>query len=312
MVQVFRGTSADHIKIPSPATLAGLFYALFGCGFIMTDRLTATFAAARASGRKLLCPFLTAGYPSLPATVELLTAIQRAAAPSGTQPGGGIGCIELGIPFSDPVADGPTIQASFTHALAAGVTVQGIFDAVAQARARGVTLPILAMVSFSIIFKWGTVRFAQACQQAGLDGVVLPDLPLEEAPAVVAAMHQAGLRSILLIAPGTDPERRAKIAQLCDGFVYYLSVAGITGERAELPPDIAQNVAALRQLTTVPVCVGFGISTPEHVRQVVALADGAIVGSALIRQITEKKLAPLPELAAHVEAFVRHLATGTV
>lgn len=282
----------------------------------MTDRLATTFADARAAGRKLLCPFLTAGYPSLPATVALLEAIQHAAEPAdshggGGVVGGGIGCVELGFPFSDPVADGPTIQASFTHALARGASVQGIFDAVAQARARGVTLPILAMVSFSIIFKWGTGHFAQVCQQAGIDGVVLPDLPLEEAPAVVAALRQAGLSSTLLIAPGTPPARRAQIAHLCDGFVYYLSVAGITGERQELPPDIAANVAAIRQLTSAPVCVGFGISTPAHVRQVVQIADGAIVGSALIRQITEKKDAPLPELAVHVAAFVRHLATGT-
>lgn len=273
----------------------------------MHDRLSRTFADARAKGQKLLCPFLTAGYPNLPATVELLKAIQRASDRSG----GAVGCIELGIPFSDPVADGPTIQASFTHALAQGITVRGVWEAVQQARAQGVTLPILAMVSFSIIFKHGSLAFAQAGAAAGIDGVVLPDVPLEEAPAVVGAMREGGLRSVLLIAPTTPPERRARVAQLCDGFVYYLSVAGITGERKDLPPDIAANVTAIRALTQAPICVGFGISTAEHVRQVVNIADGAIVGSALVRQIAEHQNEPVATLAAHVEEYVLGLTAGT-
>ena len=270
----------------------------------MTDRFADTFASARVAGRKLLCPFLTAGYPSLPATVDLLHAVQRVAA------GGHIGCVELGIPFSDPIADGPTIQASYTHALAQGVNVDGVLAAVAQARAAGVEIPIMAMVSFSIIFKRGARSFAQASRAAGIDGVVLPDVPLEEAPAIVDTLRAAGLKSTLLIAPTTPPERRAQIARLCDGFVYYLSVAGITGERRELPPDLVANVAEIRTHTNAPVCVGFGIATAAHVRQVLQVADGAIVGSALVRRVTELRDGRPAELAAGIETLVRSLAEG--
>lgn len=266
----------------------------------MTNRITSTFAVARNAQRKLLCPFLTAGYPSLDATPDLLLAAQK----------GGAGVIELGIPFSDPVADGPVIQASFTHALSHGATVARCLDAVRTARARGLTIPVLAMVSFSIIYKRGTPNFAAACADAGLDGVILPDIPLEEAPAAVDAIQSHNLGTSLLVAPSSPPERRAHIARLCNAFVYYLSVAGVTGERKELPPDIAPNLQALRQVTQTPICVGFGISTPQHVRQVVALADGAIVGSALIRRIADNLNKPADQLLASTEAFIADLATG--
>src|SRR4029078_658098 len=133
--------------------------------------------------------------------------------------------------------------------------------------------------------KKGTREFAKLCAQNGVDGGVLPDIPLEEAPAVVAVMQEHGLRSTLLGAPTTPVARREAIARLCDGFVYYLSVSGITGERKQLPPDVGANVAALRQVSKVPICVGFGISTPEQVREVTSVADGAIVGSAVIRKV---------------------------
>jgi tryptophan synthase alpha chain len=253
-------------------------------------------------GRKLLCPFLTAGYPSLTATPELLMAMQR----------GGAGIIELGIPFSDPVADGPVIQASFTQALAQGATVRGCLGAVAAARKMGLTVPMLAMVSFSIIFKRGTEDFARMCAANGLDGVILPDVPLEEAPAIVDVMREAGLRTSLLVAPTTETGRREAIARLCDAFVYYLSVSGITGERKALPTDIGPNVAALRKVAQVPICVGFGISTAEQVREVVrgAGADGAIVGSAVIRRIAEHRGQEIGRQAGAVEEFVAELADG--
>lgn len=264
------------------------------------NRIPKTFAAARQAKRKLLCPFLTAGYPSLEATPALLLAAQR----------GGAGVIELGIPFSDPIADGPVIQASYTHALARGSSVDGALKAVAAARQQGLTVPVLVMASYSVIFRRGTATFAQACAHHGVDGLVLPDLPLEEAPAVVDICHEAGLRTSLLVAPGSPGDRRAAIARLCDAFVYYLSVAGITGERKELPADIAPNVTALRDVTSTPICVGFGISTAEQVRQVTRVADGAIVGSALVRQVTEH-LPETPErLAGAVESFVQSLCAG--
>jgi tryptophan synthase alpha chain len=266
------------------------------------NRIPLAFAAAKSAGKKLLCPFLTAGYPSIDATPSLLLAMQRA----------GAGVIELGIPFSDPIADGPVIAASYTQALAAGSTVDNSLAAVAKARAQGLTIPILAMVSYTIIFKRGTENFAKLCADSGVDGLVLPDIPLEEAPAVVDACHEFGIRTSLLVAPTTPADRRAAIARLCNAFVYYLSVSGITGERKELPPDITVNVAALRAATTTPICVGFGISTPAQVNQVVhaAGADGAIVGSAIIRKITDTLAEDSKQVESAVESLVRELAAG--
>ncbi len=218
--------------------------------------------------------------------------------------------LELGIPFSDPVADGPIIQGSYTHALLHGATVENSLDALAAARARGLTVPVMAMVSFSIIFKRGTRAFARQCARAGADGLILPDVPLEEAPAIVEVLRENDLRTSLLVAPTTPPERRAQIARLCDAFVYYLSVSGITGERKALPADIAPNVAALRAATDAPICVGFGISTPEQVREVTRVADGAIVGSALIRRISAALGDPAAAQSGAVRSFVAELATG--
>jgi tryptophan synthase alpha chain len=264
------------------------------------NRLTTAFEVARKSRLKMLCPFLTAGFPNSEATSEFLLAAQA----------GGAGVLELGIPFSDPVADGPVIQASYTEALLNGATVENSLKSVENARRRGLTIPVMAMVSFSIIFKKGTNTFAKACAECGIDGVILPDVPLEEAPAIVDVMREAGLRSALLIAPTTPPVRRSAIGRLCDGFVYYLSVSGITGERKALPSDIAPNVAAIRQITTVPVCVGFGISTPEQVREVTNVADGAIVGSAVIRRLAQKASEGVHAQAAELQRFVADLATG--
>jgi tryptophan synthase alpha chain len=260
------------------------------------NRLAETLASARSGSRKLLCPFLTAGYPSLEATPDLLLAAEA----------GGAGIIELGIPFSDPVADGPVVQASFTEALSKGATVQKSLAAVSAARKRGFAVPVMAMVSFSIIYKRGTREFASMCAGNGLDGIILPDIPLEEAPVIVDAVREAGLRSSLLVAPTTPSGRREAIARLCDGFIYYLSVSGITGERKALPTDIGPNVAALRQVTQAPICVGFGISTAEQVREVTAVADGAIVGSALIRRIASNT----GDAAKAVQEFVTDLARG--
>jgi tryptophan synthase alpha chain len=264
----------------------------------MANRLDHAFS----SGKKLLCPFLTAGYPTLAVTPALLLAVQQ----------GGGGVLELGIPFSDPVADGPVVQASYTHALAGGTTVKGSLETVAAARQQGLTIPVVVMVSFSIIFKRGTKNFAAMCVANGVDGVILPDVPLEEAPAVAAVFKEHGLRTCLLIAPTTPPARREAIAKLCDGFIYYLSVSGITGERKALPNDIGPNIAALRQVTQCPICVGFGISTAEQVGQVTKTvgANGAIVGSALIRHITEHLKDSPAQQAEAVRTFVAGLAKG--
>lgn len=265
------------------------------------NRLQEVFTATKTTGRKLLCPFITAGYPDLNSTVEMLLAVER----------GGGSVIEVGIPFSDPVADGPVIQNSFTHALLHGVTVAGALDAIRQARARGLQVPVVAMVTFSIIFKKGTREFARMCQQAGVDGVILPDLPLEEAPAVTAAFTEAGIATTLLVTPNTSRERRLAIAKLCTGFIYYVSVVGITGERKALPDDLVANVTELRAATGLPVCVGFGISNADHVRQVLTVADGAIVASAIMRRIGDAMKSGTGNYAALTENHVHELAQGT-
>ncbi|HMD53383.1 MAG TPA: tryptophan synthase subunit alpha [Phycisphaerae bacterium] len=264
------------------------------------DRLTTTFTQARTRRSAVFCPFITAGYPRLELLKPFLRALQDA----------GAGCIELGIPFSDPIADGPVIQESYRVALQNGATVDQILSVVAEVRREGFDLPIMAMVSFSVIFRHGTKEFAAACAQAGIDGLILPDVALEEAPEIIQSVTSAGLKSSLLISPTTPPERQAQIAKLCTGFVYYLSVSGITGERTALPADMIKNVTSIRAHTNQPICVGFGISTPEQVRSVAQIADGIIVGSAIIRCITENSKNISSDPVAAVKVLVQSLSGG--
>ncbi len=258
--------------------------------------LASVFTDLRQRRRIGLMPFIPAAYPSLAATAALLPAIELA----------GASAIEIGIPFSDPVADGPIIQEAFCHALAHGTKVHDIFACIRQARPT-VSIPLVAMVSFSIVFRYGVERFATDARAAGFDGLIIPDLPPPEAQAVCAKVRAAGLDTILLVSPTTAPERRPEITKLCSGFVYYLSVSGITGERDRLPANVEENLRQLRKITDVPLCVGFGISKPEHVRQLAGLADGAIVGSAVVRRIRDHVASPLPEMCAAVTDYCREL-----
>lgn len=258
-----------------------------------------TFADLRAAKRMALMPFVTAGYPSLEATAAILPELEAA----------GASLIELGIPFSDPIADGPTIQASYTAALSNGLHLTDIFRMVKDVRPR-VSIPLVAMVSYSIVFRFGLDRFLAECNTAGINGLILPDLPPPEAQSICRKVQAAGIDTILLVAPTTTPQRRKEIADLCSGFVYYLSVAGITGERKDLPPDIAQNLQNLRSLTDAPVCVGFGVSTPQHVAQLAAHADGAIVGSAVVRRITQHATETPAEIAKAVGQYCRELLSS--
>lgn len=237
------------------------------------DRL---FAQLRATRRKAFIPFITAGDPDPAFTTDLLGDLAEV----------GVSLIEVGFPFSDPIADGPVIQASYTRALDHGVKLDQVFDCVRQATSRpGWHTPIAGMVSFSIVHRRGADRFVADAQHAGFSGLIVPDLPVEEADEFSRLTQAAGLNLILLITPTTPQPRAEKILRLCSGFVYCVSVVGITGERDALPSTLVDYLARLRALTHLPLCVGFGVSRPQHVRQLREIADGVIVGSALVRRL---------------------------
>ncbi len=262
-------------------------------------RLEAAFAATRAAGRKALAPFVTAGDPDAATTVAVLEAIAKA----------GASLCELGVPYSDPIADGPVIQASYTRALGKGLTLADVFDAAKQASAR-VSMPILAMASYSLIFRRGIDRFVADAVAAGLAGFVVPDLPIEESDDLDTACRQAGLALVRLVTPTTPPDRAEAIAKKSTGFLYCVSVAGVTGARTELPPGLIDRVKWLRTKTSVPILVGFGISSPEQVKAVAEVADGVIVGSALVRRITEAADQPREAMLTDVSHYVADLAAA--
>ena len=262
-------------------------------------RLEAVFAANRAAGRKALAPFVTAGDPDAATTVAVLEAIAKA----------GASFCELGVPYSDPIADGPVIQASYTRALGKGLTLADMFDAAKQASAR-VSMPILAMASYSLIFRRGIDRFVADAVAAGLAGFVVPDLPIEESDDLDTACRRAGLALVRLVTPTTPPDRAEAIAKKSTGFLYCVSVAGVTGARTELPPGLIDRVKWLRSKTSVPILVGFGISSPEQVKAVAEVADGVIVGSALVRRITEAADQPRETMLADVSHYVADLAAA--
>jgi tryptophan synthase alpha chain len=263
------------------------------------DKLEAMFAANRAAGRKALAPFVTAGDPDADATVAVIEALH----------GAGASLCELGVPYSDPIADGPVIQASYTRALGHGLTLAGVFD-IAKRASAACELPILAMASYSLVFRRGIDRFVADAVEAGLAGFVVPDLPLEESDDLDAACRTAGLALVRLVTPTTPPDRAEAIAKKSTGFLYCVSVAGVTGARTELPPGLVDRVKWLKTKTDVPILVGFGISAPEQVRAVAAVADGVIVGSALVRRIAEAAGQPREALLADVGRYAADLAAA--
>jgi len=262
-------------------------------------RLDAMFAALRASGRKAVAPFVTAGDPDADTSVAVIEAVARA----------GASLCELGVPYSDPIADGPVIQASFTRALGHGVTLEEVFT-IARRAAERVSMPILAMGSYSLIFRRGIGRYAADAAAAGIAGLIVPDLPIEESDEVAAACREAGLALVRLVTPTTPPERAAAIARQSTGFLYCVSVAGVTGARTSLPEGLVDRVRWLKTQTDVPVLVGFGIAAPEQARAVAEVADGVIVGSALVRRIAEAADRPRAEMLADVERFTADLVTA--
>lgn len=255
-----------------------------------------TFERCRAQGRAAFIPFLMAGDPDLATTEELLEALVA----------GGADLIELGVPFSDPIADGPVIQRASTRALAAGAHLSTILDLVARKR-DSLGVPIVLFSYFNPIHARGIQAFAEQAAASGVDGVLCVDLPPEEgAETLVPALARQGLDSIFLLAPTSTRERVKKVAEASSGFVYYVSRTGVTGEQERLPAELIREVKRLRRRIDLPVAVGFGVSNPEQVAQLAQVADGVVVGSALVRLVEESS--GQADLARLVEERVRELA----
>jgi len=240
------------------------------------SRLEATFTRLRARGERALVAYLMAGDPSLAETRRLVVEADRR----------GADVIELGVPFSDPLADGPVIQRAGTRALAAGTSLARVLEMVSTLRAQ-VHVPLVVMTYYNPVLAFGLKSFARTAADAGADGVIVPDLPWEECEPLRAETEPAGLDMIQFVAPTSTPTRVKTIARLSRGFIYVVSLTGVTGARRELPKDLDAQIRTLRLVTTKPVCVGFGVSTPEQVAAVGQIADGVAVGSAIVRTIEE-------------------------
>jgi tryptophan synthase alpha chain len=269
------------------------------------NRIDALFARLKTEGRRALMPFITAGDPDLRCTAALITELVRC----------GAHIVEIGIPYSDPIADGPVIAASYHRALQRGVKLGHIFQTIRTLRAETASaslsvVPLVTMVSYAIIHRRGVDQYLREAVTTGIDGLIVPDLPIEESEALCRHANSFDLRLIQLITPTTPRDRAVRIARTTSGFIYYVSVAGITGERKSLPPDLAENVQWLRTQTDLPICIGFGISSPEQVRELAPIADGLIVGSALVRLLGDATNLPRTEVVAELGRFLNTLAVS--
>ncbi|MDD9801937.1 MAG: tryptophan synthase subunit alpha [Deltaproteobacteria bacterium] len=265
------------------------------------SRLAARFAQLRARGERALLPFLTAGDPSLEATPELVLAAAAA----------GADAIEIGVPFSDPIAEGPVIQRASERALRAGANLRRVLQLVAQLRPQ-IEAPLLLMGYANPFYAMGAEAFAAEAAEAGVDGVICPDLPPEEGADFYAALAERGVDGVLMAGPTTTPQRLAQLARQTRGFLYYVSLTGVTGARNRLAPGIEAGVRAARQSAAIPICVGFGVSTPEQAGEIGRYADGVVVGSALVSRIEEAANpgAAAESVARFVAALKAPLAAG--
>lgn len=257
-------------------------------------RLARTFGSLRAGGRAGLVTYVTAGDPDLPRTAGILRALDR----------GGADVLEVGVPFSDPLADGPVIQRATERALSAGATLPRVLDLIGTIRAE-VAAPIVIFSYANPILRLGEERFADRAREAGVDGVLVLDLPLEEAGGFRALLERRGIDTILLLSPTTSDERLRRAASLGSGFLYAISRLGVTGARDRLAEGAREMVERIRRASDLPVALGFGISTPEHVREVGRWADAAVVGSALVSVIAEAGRGA--DLDRRCEEYVRWL-----
>lgn len=263
------------------------------------NRIDKKFVELRSKKKSAFIPFITAGDPDLQTTKALILEFEKR----------GADIIELGIPFSDPIADGPIIQASYYRALTRGLRVAQILDMVSEVRKIS-DIPIVSMVSYSIVFKGGCGNFVERACKAGLDGLTIPDLPVEENNDIFETAKKNDFKIVCFVAPTTTESRMALIAQKSQGFLYYISVVGITGIRDQLPDDVVMNINKLKQMTNTPIAVGFGVSTPSHARMIGKMADGVIVGSAIIREIESFVTEPVEKMVTHLGEFVGQLVLG--
>ena len=254
------------------------------------------FVKLKSNGKKAFMPFITAADPNLAFTRQVLLKLDQ------------LGCsmAEVGIPYSDPIADGPVIQASYTRALATKVKLNDIFEQIKLERPN-ISMPLVSMVSYAIIHRMGPERFVDDAVAAGLAGAIVPDLLVEESEQLSRICKAKEFNLIQLVAPTTPRERALQIAELSSGFLYFVSVTGITGERTELPTDLVDRVSWLRERTPLPICIGFGISKPEHVRLLAPVSDGLIVGSAIVRlmeQATQSEVSALQSIERLVSSLI--------
>jgi len=259
------------------------------------SQIGVTFENLHRVGRTALMPYLTLGYPRRESALTLVPALVEA----------GADLVELGVPFSDPLADGATIQAAAQQALANGMTLSLCLEQAAALRARGVAVPFVLMGYYNPIFQLGLERFAHRAAAAGVDGVIVPDLPPEESDGLHSALRTQGIDLIFLLSPTSDNGRVQLVADRTSGFLYLVSLTGVTGARDHLPPDLESFVARVRTMTGLPLAVGFGISTPEQAAQVARIADGVIVGSALIKAIGARA-----DGVSAASAFIASLRAG--
>ena len=229
--------------------------------------------------KPIFMPYFPVGYPDLETSIDVLEALAK----------NGADLIEVGLSFSDPLADGPIIQKATQIALEKGVTTGQVIAAVAELRKRGVIIPLVLMGYYNPILAYGLEKFIHDTQEAGADGFIIPDLPPEESAEFVGALHATPLPLVTMLAPTTPPDRMETIARQARGFIYLVSVTGVTGARADLPEGLAELVARVREHTSAPVCLGFGIGTPIQAKAVGVIADGVIVGSACVKTIGESK-----------------------
>ncbi len=265
---------------------------------VMTEtRITRLFDRLRAEKRPALIAYITAGDPSPTATPEIVAALER----------GGADLIELGVPFSDPIADGPVIQRGSDRALKAGTKLSTVLDIASQIRKRS-EIPLLLFTYMNPVLRYGLEALARDAVASGIDGCLLTDLSVEEAEPYIQVMRQAGLDTVFLAAPTSSQRRMELVAKYSTGFVYLVSRTGVTGERANISDSVGPLVANMRRATELPLAVGFGISTAEQARSIGAIADGVVVGSAFERVIEEN--AASDQLFSKVEALARTLASG--